>query len=132
MDRKTVSEVQIIDAPRPGRRRRYSLEEKRRLLEEALAPGASMSEVARRHGVSASLLFRWRRQMEEGGLTGLVAEERVVPESEAKQLKKRVRELERLLGKKTLENEILKEAIELARSKKLLLRSPWPEPGDLE
>jgi transposase len=41
-----------------------------------------------------------------------------------------VRELERLLGKKTLENEILKEGIEIAREKKLLSRSPWPKRDD--
>jgi transposase len=53
-----------------------------------------------------------------------------VPASEARQLRARVRELERLLGKKTLEVEILQEALELTRSKKLLLRAPWPGRGD--
>jgi transposase len=53
-----------------------------------------------------------------------------VPESEAKQLRNQIRELQRLLGKKTLECEILKEAIELTRApKKLLLRSRSQEPG---
>ena len=41
-----------------------------------------------------------------------------------------VHSLERLLGKKTLEAEILKEALELTRSKKMLLRSNWPGGGD--
>jgi len=50
----------------------------------------------------------------------------VVPESDVKVLKGRIRELERLLGRKTLENEVLKEAIEIAREKKLLSRSPLP------
>ncbi|HXJ00343.1 MAG TPA: transposase [Micropepsaceae bacterium] len=44
------------------RRRRWSSDEKMRLVEETLAPGAKVSEVARRNGVSASLLFTWRRQ----------------------------------------------------------------------
>ena len=48
----------------------------------------------------------------------------MVPESEIKQVKNRIRELERQLGKKTLENEILKDAIEIAREKKLISRSP--------
>jgi len=68
--------------------------------------------------------------MEQGELESLGADEQVVPLSEAKQLQARVRELERLLGKKTLEAEILKEALELTRSKKLLLRSNWHGPGD--
>jgi len=63
-------------------------------------------------------------------LESLGADEQVVPLSEAKQLRAQVRELERLLGKKTLEAEILKEALELSRSKKLRWRSNWPGPGD--
>jgi len=44
------------------RRRRWSAEAKARLVEETLVPGAVVSEVARRRGVSQSLLFTWRRQ----------------------------------------------------------------------
>jgi transposase len=44
------------------RRRRWSSDEKTRLVEETLVPGAKISEVARRNGISASLLFTWRRQ----------------------------------------------------------------------
>ena len=44
------------------RRRRWSEEAKARLVEETLASGAVVAEVARRHGVSQSLLFAWRRQ----------------------------------------------------------------------
>jgi len=117
-------EVEVIDNPRVGRRRRFTAEEKRAFVEEAARPGNSVSQVARRHNLSPSLLFSWRRLMEQGSMSSLGAEEAVIPESEVKQLKARVRELERLLGKKTLENEILKDAIEIAREKKLLSRSP--------
>ena len=44
------------------RRRRWSDEEKARIVEETLVPGAVVCEVARRHGVAQSLLFAWRRQ----------------------------------------------------------------------
>jgi transposase len=47
----------------------------------------------------------------------LGADEAVVPESELREAKARIRELERLLGKKTLETEILKHTLELTRSK---------------
>lgn len=47
----------------PGRRRRYTLEEKRRLVAESYEPGISISRVARRHEINANLLFTWRRQM---------------------------------------------------------------------
>jgi transposase len=44
-----------------GRRRRWSSDEKARILEETLAAGAVVSEVARRHGITSQQLFGWRR-----------------------------------------------------------------------
>jgi|SRR5579872_2852943 len=52
--------VEVLDGVE--RRRRWSREDKVRIVEETLAPGAKVSEVARRHGISASLVFTWRRQ----------------------------------------------------------------------
>ncbi len=95
-----------------------------------MQPGLSVSYVARRHGVAPSLLFAWKRRMLEGGFQAVAADEDGVGRSRVKDLEKRVRQLERLLGRKTLENEILKEALELARPKKPLLRlSSWDEDG---
>jgi transposase len=111
MDTKTP-EVEVIVPARPGRRRRYSAEEKRQILREAEEAGNSMSAVARRYGLSPSLMFRWRRLRDEGALEGLDAEERVVAETKLRQLEVQVRELQRLLGKKTLENEVLKDALD--------------------
>jgi transposase len=47
------------------RRRRFSKDEKAGVVEETLAPGAVVSEVARRHGLSPQQLFGWRRQARE-------------------------------------------------------------------
>ena len=44
------------------RRRRWSQDDKARIVEETLAPGAKVTEVARRNGVAASVVFAWRRQ----------------------------------------------------------------------
>jgi len=44
-----------------GRRRRWSTDDRARIVEETLAPGAVASEVARRHGISPQQLFGWRR-----------------------------------------------------------------------
>jgi transposase len=49
------------------RRRFWSAEEKRRIVSETFAPGASVSVVARRHDVNSNLLFTWRRQIEAAG-----------------------------------------------------------------
>jgi transposase len=44
------------------RRRRWSHDDKMRIVEETLVPGAKVTEVARRNGVAASVVFTWRRQ----------------------------------------------------------------------
>ncbi|MGB8049095.1 MAG: IS3 family transposase [Pseudolabrys sp.] len=100
------------------RRRRWPTAEKIRLVEETMQPGMSVSYVARRAGVAPSLLFNWRRRMLEGGLQAVQADEDVVGTSRVRELERRVRELERLLGRKTMEVEILKEALDVARGKK--------------
>ena len=48
------------------RRRTRSLDERKRIVEEALAPGASVAAVARRHGLNANLVFKWIRRSREG------------------------------------------------------------------
>jgi len=57
-------------------------------------------------------------------LTGVSSEEKVVPESELKKAAERIKRLERLLGQKTEEVEVLKEAVRIGREKKLISRSP--------
>jgi transposase len=75
-------------------------------------------------GAVHNQLFHWRRLVGQGALTAAGHEEEVVRASEYRALHHQVRELQRLLGKKTLEGEILKEALEVATgSKKHLLRA---------
>jgi len=119
-------EIEVLPAARRAASRRvFSVEEKRSMVEEAQRPGSSISLVSRKYKIASSLPFRWRRLMDEGSRSGLGAGE-AVAESELKEAKARIRELERLLGKKTLEVEILKDAVELVRSKKLISRSLLP------
>jgi len=106
------------------RRRRWSLSEKLKAVEESGAPGMTVSYVARKYGISPSLLFRWRKLMTEGGKEAIRTDDAVVSAAEVRELKKRIRELERVLGKKTMENEILMEAVRLAHEKKLISRMP--------
>lgn len=115
-----MSETIIFKAPEPGRRRRFTLQQKRTLLEAAEAPGASISSVARQHGLHASMLFQWRHAMENGEEKGLESGEEVVPASKLKEAEARIRDLERALGRKTMENEILQEAVRIGREKKLI------------
>src|SRR6185503_13657474 len=113
------------------RRRRWSTEEKVQIVEETYLPGNSVSLVARHHGIAANQLFTWRRLMAQGALTAAGAGEQVVPASELRAAHQQIRELQRLLGKKTLENEILREAVErVTAPKKLPSRvTSWPGGG---
>jgi len=106
------------------RRRRWSASEKKAMVREAEQPGMSISAVARKYGIHPNQVFRWRRLVEDGALSAVGADEGVVPASEARELRKHIRELERLLGRKTMELEILKEAVRIAREKKLISRVP--------
>ena len=75
-------------------------------------------------------MFKWRQLYAEGALSAVGAGEEVVPASEYRALQHQVRELQRLLGKKTLENEVLRDALELVQPKKRLLRSLSPVRDD--
>jgi transposase len=99
------------------RRRRWAAAEKRAIVQESYQPGMSVSAVARTHGIAPNQLFDWRRRMEAGALTAMAAADNVVPERQLRELEAKVHKLERVLGQKTVENEILKEAVRIGREK---------------
>ena len=119
-----MSEIEIITDG--GCRRRWSSGEKLRIVEETLDGRESISVVARRNGVAPNLLYRWRRLMLEGGSIAVASDDEVTSNRTVRQMEERIRELERQLGRKTMEVEILREALDKARSKKptLLAQSP--------
>ena len=63
-----TSEQPAIESTKQEKRRRRSVEEKRRIVEETLATGASVARVARRHAVNANQVFYWRKKYREGRL----------------------------------------------------------------
>jgi transposase len=75
----------------------------------------SVSLVAREAGISTGQLFQWRKAYLEGSLVAVGSNEPVVPASELQDAQKRIKQLEAALGRKTLENEILKEAVDFAK-----------------
>ncbi|MEF7043114.1 IS3 family transposase [Escherichia coli] len=109
----------MIDVLGPEKHRRRTTQEKIAIVQQSFEPGMTVSLVARQHGVAASQLFLWRKQYQEGSLTAVAAGEQVVPASELAAAMKQIKELQRLLGKKTMENELLKEAVEYGRGKKV-------------
>jgi transposase len=119
-----MSDIEIITDG--GRRRHWSSAEKLRIVEETLEGRESISVVARRNGVAPNLLYRWRKLMLERGSVAVTGDDDVTSNKTVRQMEDRIRELERQLGRKTLEVEILKEAVDRSRVKKptLLVKSP--------
>ena len=56
----TARRLEVITGT--GRRRWFSKDDKARIVEETLVPGAVVSEIARRHGLTPQQVFTWRRQ----------------------------------------------------------------------
>ncbi len=83
------------------RRRRWSFPERATLVRRTYEPGMSVSLVARQEGVSASLLFMWRKLKRQGALTAVSAGGAVVPASELAAARAEIAKLQRVLGKKT-------------------------------
>ncbi|POD95837.1 hypothetical protein BVY05_23015 [Pectobacterium odoriferum] len=69
--------------------------------------------------------------MNEGGQSAIAAGDDVVSVAEVKALEKKVKQLEQMLGRKTMEAEILRDALEIAQSKKLISRMPLLPPDDI-
>jgi len=125
-----MSEIEIITDG--GRRRRWTAAEKLRIVEETLDDQTIRRSRQHFHRCAAQWRctqpgsYRWRRLMLEGGSVAVTEDDDVTSNKVVRQLEDRIRELERHLGRKTLEAEILREALDKSRSKKptLHVRSP--------
>jgi transposase len=127
MSSETPSRVEVVTSVQ--RRRRWTPEQKLEIVKQTNEPGSSVSMVARQFGITAAQLFQWRKAYLQGSLMAVGANETVVPASELQEAMRRIKQLEGALGRKTLENEILKEAVDFAKAKKWIARSPVL-PGD--
>ncbi len=84
--------------------RSFSLEFKCQVVEELLSGESRSAQLCRRHNISSSLLYHWKRQYSRGKFNNEPTEEAA--------LKDRIEKLERLVGKLTLENEFLKRGLQ--------------------
>ena len=122
MSSATPSRVEVVTSVQ--RRRRWTPEQKLEIVKQTNEPDSSVSMVARQFGITAAQLFQWRKAYLQGSLMAVGANETVVPASELQEAMRRIKQLEGALGRKTLENEILKEAVDFAKAKKWIARSP--------
>ncbi|TDY16704.1 transposase [Paraburkholderia sp. BL6665CI2N2] len=118
MFKPTTNNMEPVEVlTQPEQRRRRSVEEKLAIVRETFEPGATVSGVARRHRVNANQVFARRKLYQDGSLSAVSAGEQAVPASDLAEAMKQIRELQRLLGKKTVEVKILREAVEYGRAK---------------
>ncbi|MGH8003947.1 MAG: transposase [Limisphaerales bacterium] len=89
-------------------KKRWDVEQKLAILRE-WKEGLPVQEVCRRYGLHASQVYSWRRALERG----LQNQGELIPKAQALALQRKVEELERALGRKALEVDILKKVFEL-------------------
>ena len=92
-------------------RRHLTAEKKLTIIKISYTPDVTVTEIARKSNVGLSTLIKWRKYILKGSLTRVKDNTPPASASEVKKLKKEVQQLQKLLGKKSLQIEILREAV---------------------
>ena len=100
-------------------------------MKHIIEPVSSVSLIARQHGLTEAQLFQFRKAYLEGSLVAVGANKTIAPASELLEAMIGIKQLEGALERKTLDNEILKEAVDFAKAKKWIVRLPF-FPGDVQ
>jgi transposase len=108
-----------METPRRGAdgRRRYSAEFKREQIGRVVRGELTIAELSRELQIDQSVIRRWKHLIESGGRAAVAADEDVVPASELRAAQQRIKELERALGRKTMEVEVLQAARDEVKKK---------------
>jgi transposase len=96
-------------------RRVFTVEFKRGVVQQLLKGEKTLAEVSRELDIQPSVVRQWRRRFDAGATAAVATNEDVVPVSALREAHQRIRELERLLGKKQMEIEILQAAQEVVK-----------------
>jgi len=94
------------------KKRNWSVEEKLAIVPEGLKEKRSVAEICREHGISQTLYYRWRDKFLEGGKKGLANGYR-----DDSVYRAEIEKLQKIIGKQTIQIEILKKTAELFRTK---------------
>jgi len=102
--------MQMIQNPeaKSGRPSRFSTEQKLSILQQWQA-GTPVVELCRTHSLKAGAIYRWKKHLDQG----LSDRGEIIPQSRLVPLQRKIEELERALGRKALEVDILKKFCEL-------------------
>ena len=101
----------------------FTVEFKRGVVQQLLKGEKTLAEISRELDIVPSVIRTWARRSEAAAATAVAANEDVVPASQLREAYSRIRELERLLGRKQMEIEILQAAQEVVK------KSPWLRKG---
>jgi transposase-like protein len=101
MGRSTIGRVTLSETKKY---RTWTVAQKLEIVLAGLRGDRSVAEVCREHEISENLFYTWREKLLEGGSERLAGKEE---RTELVELRRRVRDLERTLGRKTYELEIL-------------------------
>ena len=109
----SVQEDSYDSGHKPRTVRRFTLSEKLAIVRESMAPGVSASFVARRHGIAVNVLYYWRKAYKDVIGTDLASAQSAstASDKELEDLRLQIRNLERLLGQRTLEIALLRERL---------------------
>ena len=103
--------VEHVRAIRRATRKRYSAEEKIRIVLSGLRGEHSIAELCRREGIAESLYYAWSKEFLEAGKKRLAGDtERQASSGEVKDLRREMNGLKELVADLTLENRLLKKA----------------------
>ena len=97
---------------------------KREQIGRVLRGELTLAELSRKLGIARGLLQRWKRLMTQGAEMAVAAHAGMVPASELQAAEEHIRELERLVGKLTVELEALRAALPVARGGRRFERAP--------
>jgi transposase len=103
-------------------RRVFTAEFKRETVQRILNGEKTLAELSRELDILPTVIRNWKRRYESGAATAVRADEDVVPASALREAQSKIRELERALGRKTMENEILRAAAEVVKKSPSLRR----------
>ncbi len=111
MDKKASAEKAVREIRRRTRRR-FSAEEKIRIVIEGLRGEESIASLCRREGIVANLYYRWSKDFLEAGKKRLLGDtQRDASSSEVSELRKENRRLKELVAETILENRLLKKSV---------------------
>ena len=109
--KKQSSEAAVREIRRRARRR-FSAEEKIRIVLDGLRGEVSVAELCRREGIASNLYYRWSKEFLEAGKKRLNGDMvREATSSEVKGLRSENRELKEVVAELTLKNRVLKESL---------------------